>query len=603
MVTGTTGDDDITLSGQSGSVTVDLLAGDDILHASSLWSSVDATATIHGNSGDDTLDFTGFFFSATGSGSTGQVVTLHNGVTLTHNWDGIERLWIDGYDVSTAHSFVTGDSDDALDLRSTQNDQAVDIATHGGDDSVILRDDYRSGTIDAGAGDDVVDLHFVDGNGGVANAFDILGGAGDDSLTGSLGDDSLYGGADDDSYYIRSGQSDTVVELAGEGIDAVYTDRNYTLPDHVENLFFFDFSIFGPDFYPSSFTGNALDNHIVGTGGTTIDGGAGADTMEMGSVYYVDNVGDVVIEGPGGFNEDTVFSSVTYTIGDNIENLRLTGGDAIDGTGNGLDNDLFGNAAANTLTGGAGRDLLDGGLGVDTLVGGADEDRYELHDGDVVVELAGGGYDTVASWIASYTLTDNVEVLILKAGALNGTGNALGNEIRVDTGLSANANFIDGGGGADTMEGRNGDDIYVVDNPLDHVIEQSTGFFPTAGYDTVLSSATYTLAPNVEKLVLTGSGDIGGTGNNLNNLIEGNGGDNVLDGLYGNDTMRGGSGNDTYYVSHPGDITEESAGSGTDTVYSATHWNSGPPFRKPRPARQRQPRRDRQRRSQPAHRQ
>jgi Ca2+-binding RTX toxin-like protein len=69
-----------------------------------------------------------------------------------------------------------------------------------------------------------------------------------------------------------------------------------------------------------------------------------------------------------------VRSSVSWTLGNNLENLTLTGVAAINGSGNALDNVLIGNAAANVLNGGAGNDRLDGGAGNDTLIGGAGTD-------------------------------------------------------------------------------------------------------------------------------------------------------------------------------------------------------------------------------------
>ena len=72
-------------------------------------------------------------------------------------------------------------------------------------------------------------------------------------------------------------------------------------------------------------------------------GGLGND------IYVVDNVGDVVTEADNA-GTDTVRSSITYTLGANVENLTLTGAAAINGTGNALANIITGNGAANILT-------------------------------------------------------------------------------------------------------------------------------------------------------------------------------------------------------------------------------------------------------------
>ncbi|BAZ31323.1 hypothetical protein NIES4074_37950 [Cylindrospermum sp. NIES-4074] len=125
----------------------------------------------------------------------------------------------------------------------------------------------------------------------------------------------------------------------------------------------------------------------------------------------------------------------------------------------------------------------------------------------------------------------------------------------------AGANTIDGHTGADIMTGRIGDDTYVVDNLDDIVIE-----LPGGGFDTVQSNVSYTLAAEVENLVLSSSANINGTGNDAPNRIVGNTGDNVLDGKGGTDTLVGGAGNDTYVVDNGADSIIERANEGSDIV-------------------------------------
>ncbi len=176
-------------------------------------------------------------------------------------------------------------------------------------------------------------------------------------------------------------------------------------------------------------TGNTLVNALTGNAAANVlNGGAGADTMSGGlgdDIYVVDNAADVVTEAASA-GTDRIDSSVTTTLGANVENLTLTGTAAINGTGNTLNNIITGNSGANVLNGGAGNDTLNGGAGIDTMIGGTGNDIFVVDNvGDVTTELVGEGTDTVQSSI-TWTLASEVENLTLTGTtAINGTGNTL----------------------------------------------------------------------------------------------------------------------------------------------------------------------------------
>ena len=278
--------------------------------------------------------------------------------------------------------------------------------------------------------------------------------------------------------------------------------------------------------------------------------------------------GDTTTEAAGA-GTDTVLSSVTWTLATNLENLTLTGGAAINGTGN---------TVGNVLTGNAGNNALNGGTGVDTMIGGAGNDTYTVDNtGDVITELTGEGTDAVSSSV-TYTLATNVENLTLTGtSGLSATGNDLDNVLTGNSGANrltalAGNDTLDGGTGNDTMLGGAGNDTYVVNVATDVVTELAN-----EGIDTVLSSATLTLAAgsNIENLTLTGTSTLSGTGNELdnvligtsgNNTLTGNAGNDTLDGLAGTDTMVGGAGDDIYVVERTADVVTEGVNAGTDTI-------------------------------------
>ncbi len=424
----------------------------------------------------------------------------------------------------------------------------------GGNDQLIVTNASASIMLDGGSGDDV-----------------LQGSESADWLDGGLGADLMKGLGGNDTYIVDN-VGDVVVENRNEGTDTVNSSVSYVLGNNVENLI-----LSGTD--GLSGVGNTLNNILTGNSGAnaltgnagsdTLDGGAGADALTGGTgddVYYVDNAGDTVTEA---FNAgtDRVYSSISYTLTANMENLNLLGVDNLNGTGNGLNNTLVGNGGAN---------ILNGGNGSDSLQGGAGDDTYVVESsGDSVSEGVSAGIDTVHSGL-SYTLGSNVENLMLTGvDNFSGIGNSLDNQLTGNSG----ANTLDGGIGIDTMTGGAGEDTYYIDNIGDSVVEGAN-----AGDDTVRSGVSYTLGANVENLILTGSAILDGTGNGLANIItgnsaanilKGNAGNDTLDGGVGADTLVGGVGDDTYVVDNAADTATEGLNAGIDTIVSSVSWILG----------------------------
>lgn len=396
----------------------------------------------------------------------------------------------------------------------------------------------------------------------------LVGNSGANLLDGGLGADTLVGGLGDDTYRVED-VNDVVVENANGGNDSVISLIDYTLTDNVENL-----TLIGTE--NTAGQGNILDNVITGNAGNNLlDGQSGADALAGGlgdDTYIVDNLGDTVTETESG-GIDAVFSSVSFVLPEYVEDLTLTGTGSIAGTGNDLDNVIYGNEADNFISGQKGKDILYGLGGNDILDGGADFDRmagglgddlyYVDRVEDVVEEASLAGYDTVRTSV-SLQAPDFVErAELLGGGDLDLTGNDLNNTLLGNSG----ANRLDGGLGSDNLIGGLGNDIYIVDNAVDTVIEARDG-----GDDLVLSSVTYSLSDNVERMTLTGSANIDATGNALDNTLAGNSGNNRLDGGIGADSMSGQNGDDEYRVDNAGDIVSESSEAGIDSIFATVSY-------------------------------
>lgn len=473
-------------------------------------------------------------------------------------------------------------------------DQAIE-APGEGSDTVYVNVDYG---LAAGS-----EVEFLRANGGAhgltltGNEFDntivgwsgndtLYGGDGNDTLSGLTGADYMEGGAGNDTYYVDNA-GDQVVEAPSGGTDTVFVNVSWALGGDSEVEFLRANGGVGG----LTLTGNAFANTIVGwsgndtlnggdgndalsggAGNDVLDGGTGSDRMEGGTgndTYYVDHPGDQVVEGVGcGF--DTVFSAIGYTLGDNVENLTLTGSANLNGTGNALGNVLTGNDGANVLDGRAGADVMSGGAGNDTY--------YVDNPGDQVIEASGNGIDTVYV-NTSYALATGSEVEVLRAnggvGGLTLTGNEFGNTI---VGWSGADSLYGGDGddtlsgltGADRMEGGAGNDVYYVDNAGDHVIEAVGG-----GMDTVWASVNYALEAGSEVEVLranAGSTGLTLTGNEFANGIVGSTGADVLNGGDGNDSLSGLSGNDILNGGDGADVL--TGGTGADRLSGGTGANT-----------------------------
>lgn len=284
------------------------------------------------------------------------------------------------------------------------------------DDSFLTPGSSRSKVYTSG-GNDRFQLQANDdwGDGEAGNDY-FEGGSGSDTIYGGIGEDELKGGPEKDYLYGGIG-NDT---LYGSGNGTIFSD-GYDGGNYLE--------------------GNEGNDTFYGHGNDTLLGGSDND------LYIVDNITDIITEF---FDEgiDTVRSSVSYTLGDNLEDLNLTGDAALYGTGNTLDNLLIGNSANNTLTGGAGNDfLMDDAGGNDYLDGGIDNDQL----------YGFGGNDTLVGSSGNDSLYGREDNDLLQGG----TGNDL---------LMGGSDILTSSTGNDTLEGGRGNDVLLGQDGNDKLV-------------------------------------------------------------------------------------------------------------------------------------
>jgi Ca2+-binding RTX toxin-like protein len=413
-----------------GNWTTNFLAGNDGNDILKGWAGDD---WLSGGAGNDTLDGgTGADRMLGGLGDDVYIVDNAGDTVEERSGEGVDTVYasidwtlsnsIENLTITSFNS-TTGRGNDLANIITggTGNDVLYGL---GGDDKIYGQDgnDYLYGgdgndRIDGGAGNDV--LKAGDGN-------DVLlGGDGNDWLEGSAGADTMSGGTGDDTYIVEDA-ADIVIERIDEGIDTVRARISHTLAANIENLTLEGGALDG--------IGNDLANVIKGTEAAQ------------------------VIKGMGG--NDTIYG--------------YGGEDRIDG---GSGNDLiYGGDGNDILLGGDGNDRIDGGSGVDQLAGGNGDDTYIIDSvWDEIIELPGGGTDTIRS-VVTITLADEVEHLFLDGREnLDGVGNELSNRLQGNAGDNQLKGMngddllygwdgndrLEGGAGNDALDGGNGDDVLI----------------------------------------------------------------------------------------------------------------------------------------------
>ena len=507
------------------------------------------------------------FYDADGTGEGAALLITHLGPGVT--------LVATDIAVENGNAGIAGTAGDDSLTGSEGNDSISGLAGNdtlnglGGDD-----------TLDGGAGDD----SLIGGDG-----FDLLSGHdGNDTLDGGGGNDTLSGVDGADSFVFRgagAATADHVIDFA-TGSDKIHLDA-------------------------SVLTGLGADGNFS-AGDARLFAGAGANAAHDADdrVIFNTSTGQLWYDGDGtgagdpaliGTFTSGIFGAVTQVnaadiVVDNGSGQAINGtagNDSLTGT-NGTDsiNGLAGNDTINAL---GGNDTIDGGSGVDSMIGGLGDDLYFVDNlGDVTLEQAGGGNDTVDASV-SYTLGAFVDNLTLIGSApINGTGNELDNIITgnlANNALSGGAGndtllgqpagidpsdgddtldgaagndsldggygsdrliggdgndtliagphglFVPGDTGVDTLDGGLGDDFYQVVNDRDVLID-------AGGIDTVVAiDLDWTLGAGFENLTLAnGVGEFGqtGIGNELDNVMSVGFADSRLEGRGGNDTLIGG---------------------------------------------------------------
>lgn len=390
----------------------------------------------------------------------------------------------------------------------------------------------------------------------------LLGNDGPNRINGGVpvlsgGRDRLQGSGGNDTYIVY-GSNNRVLEDAGQGDDVVLfafdpgsssPDTRYSLNDvrsqdyhaEVETLAMADAastrgSYLDGNAFAQTLIGNAGANTLVGNGGLDTLIGLGGD-----DVYMLDGRDmDVIVEAVGGgIDTANVSSGYVLPAGAEVEILNLSGF----GFGN-----VTGNEFSQRITGTGGADIINGFGGSDTMIGQTGDDRYLVRgSGDQVIEVNGGGTDTVFTTVSYNLGVNEVEVLSTVTNADTTPIDLIGNFATQTVVGNYGNNVLNGGsGGLDTLIGLRGNDLYAVGDGRTVVIENAD-----EGSDTVVAAVDYTLVAGTSVEVLAAQDRSAATalnlkGNDVAQTIAGNEGANTIDGGGSADLLIGGGGADRF---------------------------------------------------------
>jgi trimeric autotransporter adhesin len=496
----------------------------------------------------NTLIFTGST-ALHGTGSAGNdSMTANSGADTLSAGNGTDTL-VSG--TTGADSLVAGTGNDLFVVNSVSDVVSVG-ATHGNDTI------QASVTYTASANVATLKLIGTSAITGTGNSLSdtITANSGADTLTAGAGVATLVGGAGNDTFVINSA-SDVIQDTSSTATNILSSSVSYTLPTNVNRLIL---------------TGTTALAGTANAGNDTLTANTGADTLTSGTgsavdslvggtgadLFVVNNTSDIVTVGAT-HGVDTIQSSVSYTASVNVANLVLTGTAALAATGNSL---------AGTITANSGSDTLTAGTGADTLVGGTGNDLFVVNSASDVVSVgATHGVDTIQSSV-TYTASANVANLTLTGtAALTGTGNSLANTIRANSG----ADTLTAGSGVATLVGGAGNDTFVV-NSISDVVQDTS----TTATNILSSSVSYTLATNVNRLILTGTAALVGTANSANDTLTANTGADTLVSGAGSavDSLVAGTGADLFVVNNTSDIVTVGATHGVDTIQSSVSYTA-----------------------------